>query len=265
MSRGGESAREMLTRRRTQPAEADGMTFDFTDKRIVIIGGSAGIGLATAKTLAGLGARVVIASRSQARLDAAMAQIGDGTEGRRLDVTDPRAIENFFDTVGPFDHLATTAAIGAVGMFLEIDPATVRTHIESKLWGQYFAARFGAPKLSAGGSITLFSGVVSRKPLRGATTAALAAGAIESFTRVLALELAPIRVNCVTPGITQTEVWSDLLTEARAREHLEHIGSALPVGRVGRADDVARAVVYLMSNGFATGSVIDVDGGHRVI
>jgi NAD(P)-dependent dehydrogenase (short-subunit alcohol dehydrogenase family) len=241
------------------------MTVDFKGKKIVIIGGSAGIGLATAEALAGLGAEIVIASRSKARLDAAAAQIGNGAVGHRLDVTDARAVEAFFEKVGGLDHLVTTAAAGAVGLFLEIDPAKARAHVESKLWGQYFAARFGAPKLRAGGSITLFSGVVSRKPLRGATTAALATGAIESFTRVLALELAPIRVNCVTPGITATEVWSELLTEAGARDHLENVGGALPVGRVGRADDIARAVVYLMSNEFATGSVVDVDGGHRLI
>jgi NAD(P)-dependent dehydrogenase (short-subunit alcohol dehydrogenase family) len=263
VSQGGEIASEAP--KRLRPSEEDKMTFDFTNKKIVIIGGSAGIGLAAAKALAGLGAQIVIASRSQARLGAATAEIGNGAAGHRLDVTDARAIESFFDTVGPFDHLATTAAIGAIGMFLEIDPAKARTHIESKLWGQYFAARFGAPKLRAGGSITLFSGVVSRKPLRGATTAALATGAIESLTRVLALELAPIRVNCVTPGITATGVWSELLTVAGARDHLERVGSALPVGRVGCAEDVARAVVYLMGNGFATGSVMDVDGGHRVI
>jgi NAD(P)-dependent dehydrogenase (short-subunit alcohol dehydrogenase family) len=241
------------------------MTSHFKGKKIVIIGGSAGIGLATAKALAGLGAEIVIASRSEARLAAAAAQIANGVVSRRLDVTDPLAIEAFFGTVGPFDHLATTAAAGAVGMFLEIDPAKARAHVESKLWGQYFAARFGAPMLRAGGSITLFSGVVSRKPLRGTTTAALATGAIESFTRVLALELAPIRVNCVTPGITATEVWSELLTEAGARDHLERVGRALPVGRVGQPDDVARAVIHLMSNGFTTGSVVDVDGGHGVI
>lgn len=241
------------------------MNFEFEHKTIVIIGGSAGIGLATAKALAGLGADIVIASRSKARLDAATAQIGNGAVGYELDVTNARAVEAFFDTVGPFDHLATPAAAGAVGMFLEIDPARARAHIESKLWGQYFAARFGAPKLRAGGSITLFSGVVSRKPLRGTTTAALATGAIESFTRVLALELAPIRVNCVTPGITETEVWKELLTEAGARDHLRNVGGALPVGRTGRADDIAKAVIYLMSNSFATGSVVDVDGGHHVI
>lgn len=241
------------------------MNFDFKHKKIVIIGGSAGIGLATAKALARLGGEIVIASRSKARLDAATAQIGNGAVGRELDVTDAQAIEAFFETVGPFDHLATTAAAGAVGMFLEIDPAKVRAHIDSKLWGQYFGARYGAPKLRAGGSITLFSGLVSRKPLRGTTTAALATGAIESLTRVLALELAPIRVNCVTPGITATEVWSDLLTEAGARDHLKNVGGALPVGRIGQADDIAKAVVYLMSNSFATGSVVDVDGGHRVI
>lgn len=241
------------------------MTLDFKDKKIVIIGGSAGIGLATAKALAGFGAKIVIASRSKARLDAAAAQIGNGAVGHQLDVTDVRAIEAFFGTLGPFDHLATPAAAGAVGMFLEIDPAKVRAHIESKLWGQYFAARYGAPMLREGGSITFFSGVVSRKPLPGATTAALATGAIESFARVLALELAPIRVNCVTPGIIATDVWTEMLTEAGARDHLTRIGGALPVGRVGQADDVARAVIYLMSNGFATGSVVDVDGGHRVI
>lgn len=241
------------------------MTFELEGKRIVIIGGSAGIGLATARAVAGLGAQVVIASRSRARLDAATAQIGNGAVAHQLDVTDARAIEAFFEAVGPFDHLATTAAVGAVGMFLEIEPARVQAHVESKLWGQYFAVRFGAPKLRAGGSITLFSGVVSRKPLRGTTTAALVTGAIESFTRVLALELAPIRVNCVTPGITATGVWSELLTDAGAREHLQNVAGVLPVGRVGRPDDVARAVVYLMGNGFATGSVVDVDGGHRVI
>jgi len=237
----------------------------YAGKRVVITGGSAGIGLATAKALAQQDAQVIIASRSREKLDRAKSVIGETCEAHVLDVSDENAVKRFFDDVGKLDHLVTPAAGGTLGPLLDLPTATARDVVESKLWGQYYTAKHAAPKLGNGASITFFSGIVSRKPMAGTSTYAIIAGAMESLTRCLALELAPIRVNCVTPGVIATSAWSDLMGEDEARKNFETVAATLPVGRVGTAEEVARAVLYLMANGYATGSVIDVDGGHRCV
>lgn len=230
-------------------------------KKVVITGGSSGIGLATAKELVAAGAQVVIAGRSAQKLEQASVMLGPLAETYTLDVTKEREVEDFFAKVGSFDHLVTAAGPEAGDKpVLQLQTAAARNMFESKFWGQYYAAKYGAPKLRDEASITLFSGWISRKPMVGLSTFAAIDGAIESLTRVLALELAPIRVNAVVPGAIETPLWHSI-PETQRREILDSFAVSLPVKRVGQAEDVSKAVLYLIDNGFTTGAVIDIDGG----
>lgn len=240
------------------------MSTRFTGKKIVVIGGTSGIGLRLADRLQHEGANVTVASRSEANRANARDVLGAQADIRTLDVTSESGVAAFFSGFPAIDHLVMTAAVAAAGPFLEQPVSAVRDLVESKFWGQFYGARYAAPKIPEGGSITLFSGIVARKPLAGMSAFASVAGAIESLTRVLALELAPVRINCITPGVVETPAWSFLPEPDRSRQ-LEAIGASLPVKRVGGPEDVADAAMMVMANGFMTGAVVDVDGGHHVL
>ncbi len=173
-------------------------------------------------------------------------------------------VRDFFAGIGTLDHLVTTAASGVTGSFLELDSAAAREVFESKFWGQYLAARYGAPRIEPGGSITMFAGVASEKPLPGLVAYAAVNGAIEGLCRTLALELAPVRVNVVSPGIVMTPAYAGMSEEER-HALFATLAGQLPVRRVGQPGDVAQTVLYLLRNGYTTGTVICVDGGHRLI
>lgn len=235
----------------------------FKDQRVVITGGASGIGLATAQVVVARGGEVVIASRDADRLAAAVSSLGPAATSHVLDVTDENAVATFFTRIGTFDHLVTAAAGTARGKVVELETAQARALFESKYWGQYHCAKYGIPNMRAAGSVTLFSGWLNRKPMAGTSTLATINGAIEALARTLALEVGPIRVNAVVPGMIDTPLWSARLTPEQQREHFANVGRGLPVGRAGTAEDVAHAVVYLMENGFTTGAVLDVDGGQK--
>lgn len=234
------------------------------EKKVVIIGGSSGIGLASAKAAAKAGAYVLIAGRSQGKLHKALMEIEGEAEARPIDVTQEGEVEKFFVEIGGIDHLVTTAASGAVGPFLEMESAAFRAVFESKFWGQYYAARFGAPCIRSGGSITLFAGVASEKPMPGLAAYAAVNGAIEGLCRTLAVELAPVRVNAVSPGIVMTPAYG-AMPEKERHAMFDALAGKLPVRRAGRPEDIAQTVLYLMRNGYATGTVATVDGGHRLV
>ncbi|MGP8051484.1 MAG: SDR family oxidoreductase [Desulfobaccales bacterium] len=231
------------------------------DQRIVIIGGSSGIGLATAKAAAALGAQVVIGGRSSEKLERARQEIGGQVTGLAVDVGEEAQIQTFFAEVGKFDHLTTPGSTLRGGPFLTLDSASARADFQSKFWGQYLAAKYGAPGLRPGGSMVLFSGMWSQRPPAGVATVAAINGAIESLARALAVELAPIRVNAVSPGLVDTPIFA-ALDPARREERFRAFSEAAPVKRVGRPEDVAEAVLYLMGNSFTTGSTLYVDGGY---
>lgn len=232
----------------------------FEGQRIVIIGGSSGMGLATAKMAAAEGAIVVIGSRSEEKLRQAKAQIRGKTEVLTMNIMDEESVKAFFDQVGKFDHLTTPGSEAAMGRFLELDTKTARAAFDSKFWGQYQAAKYGAPKIRAGGSITFFAGIWSQRPVPEGSVITAINSAVEGLGRALATELAPIRVNTISPGIVDTAIYSGM-PSGEKEAMFKEVAASIPAGRIGRPEDIAQTVLYLMSNGFTTGSTLYVDGG----
>jgi len=231
------------------------------DKKVVIIGGSSGIGFESAKQVISEGAEVIIASRSEGKLQNAIEQLGNKATAFTLDTTQEQQVQSFFEKVGKFNHLVVSAAETSGGSFLQTDTAQARQLFENKFWGQYYAAKYGAPKILPHGSITLFSGVVAYKSMVGSSILGAVNAAISNLGQTLALELAPIRVNIVSPGIIDTPSRSKMPEEDR-NQFYATVGNKLPVKRIGRAEDVAQSVLYLLQNSFVTGTVLHVEGGH---
>jgi NAD(P)-dependent dehydrogenase (short-subunit alcohol dehydrogenase family) len=236
-----------------------------TTQRIVITGITGGIAAATARRLVESGHDVVVSARDHDKLDAAIAEIGEGMTGHVMDVTDLDSVTAFFEAVGPFDHLVTPAASAMFAPLREMDFVAARRLIETKQWGQMLCVYEGAKRVSDKGSITLFSGTVTQKPLAGATGFAAAGAATEAAARIWAFELAPVRVNTIVPGIIETPIWGNLMPEDAAKATLDATAEALPVGRVGRPEDLAHGVEFLIGNGFVNGHALVIDGGHRLV
>jgi NAD(P)-dependent dehydrogenase (short-subunit alcohol dehydrogenase family) len=237
-------------------------------QRVVVIGGSSGMGLAVARAAAADGADVVMAARGKERLERARAAIGGTVRSQVLDARDEAAVGAFFEQLGALDHLVCTAhesgaGIGAMRPFPEMDIAAARRFMDGKFWSQVIAARYAVARLSPHGSITLVSGVASRKAMPRHTAIASVNGAIEAFARALAHEIRPRRVNVVAPGLTATPTYDALPDRDRAALFAAR-SAHLPVGRVGTPEDIAETVLYLMKSGYSTGTVVDIDGGHLV-
>jgi NAD(P)-dependent dehydrogenase (short-subunit alcohol dehydrogenase family) len=233
-------------------------------QRVVIIGGSSGIGLATAQRCAAEGASLVIASRQRSNLARAAKAIGGDVERRVLDFTREKKVQRLFAKIDKFDHLVITAAQGAVGHFLEIETQRVRNLFEDKFWGQHHCAKHGAPHMSERGSITFFSSLVSRLAFDQLSAMGAANGAIESLTKTLALELAPRRVNVVLPGAIDSPAHDWMPPEDR-RAWCEKMAARTVLGRLGTCEDVAQIVLFLIRNPYTTGQVVVVDGGHSLL
>ena len=228
-------------------------------KKVVVVGGSSGIGLATADMAKANGAEVVIASRNAEKVKAAADKIG--AKGIPADVTDDDSVSNLFRAIGPADHVVVSAAQLRTGPFKTVAMEDVRATLEAKLWGAWRCAR--AAEIRPGGSLTLVSGFLSIKPRPNSAIVSVANGALDSLIRALALELAPVRVNCVSPGIVDTPIRAAMPETAR-KEMLAKVAAGLPVGRVGLAEDIARQILAFMENGFMTGSIVYLDGGALV-
>ena len=185
-------------------------------KRVVVVGGSSGIGLAVAEAAASQGAKVVIASSNAERVQKAIKSISGQAQGQAVDVSDERAVEALFAKLGPFDHLVFTA-----GDSLHLrDLATTDLHqarraFELRYWAALAAVKYGSPHIRKGGSIVLTTGVAGRRPHKGWAVAASVCGTIEALTRALAVELAPIRVNDVSPGVVRTNLWQNMSADER--------------------------------------------------
>lgn len=233
--------------------------------KVVIVGGTSGMGLAGAQALAERGAHVVVVGRSEEKLRIALEQIIPKAEGHAVDFAVEQDVRSFFEKLGRFDHLVVTAGAGfRPAPFVEADTGLARKVLEGKFWVQYIAAKYGAQFINPGGSITLFSGVASRKPMKGAAALCANNGAIEALGRALAVELAPIRVNVISPGLVDTPLWHDMSEHDRI-SMFGHSAKVAPVGRVGTPGDIAQTIVYVVENGYTTGTVIDVDGGVQLV
>jgi len=239
------------------------MAMKLEGKRIVIIGGSSGIGLATARVAASEKAEVIIASRSEEKLSRARELIQGKVKALTVNVMDEGSVKAFFTKVGPFDHLTTPGSEAAMGMFLDLDTQAARKAFDSKFWGQYHAAKHGAPRIRPGGSITFFSGIWSRRPVPGASAIAAINSAVEGLARALAQEMAPIRVNVVSPGIVDTPIYAGMPEVAREAMFKE-AAAAIPVKRIARPQEIAEGVLYLMTSEYTTGTTLYVDGGRTL-
>ncbi|MBY7145111.1 SDR family oxidoreductase [Virgibacillus sp. NKC19-3] len=234
------------------------------NKKVVIIGGSSGIGLETAKLAVEQNAEVIIAGRSEDKLQQAKSEIGSNVTTHTLDFTKEKEVQAFFDKIGKLDSLVVTAGIATYGNFLEVDTSQDRDLFEGKFWGQYHVAKYAAPNLAEDGSITLFSGVVAYKAMEGASALSAVNAAVSGLGQTLALELAPVRVNVVSPGVIDTPSRYGMPEDER-KAFYDAVGGQLPMKRVGQPEDVAESVIYLLRNGFSTGEVLHVEGGHRLI
>jgi NAD(P)-dependent dehydrogenase (short-subunit alcohol dehydrogenase family) len=230
-------------------------------QRVIIIGGTSGLGFATAEAAAQEGAAVVVASSSRAKVDSAIARLPDGSEGHVLDLSNEEEVRAFFDRIGEFDHLVFTAGEALrLGMLNDTSLEQAKQFFNIRFWGAFIAAKYGSCKIRSGGSIILTNGIAGLRPAKGWTVAASITGAVESLTRALAIELAPIRVNLICAGFVKTELWNGM-PEAERNEMFDQAAQKLPAGRVGEAADLAEAYLYLMRERFSTGAVIVVDGG----
>lgn len=232
---------------------------------VVVIGGSSGVGLEVVRRAAGAGARVIAAARDGKKVNAALAGMGGTVSGTALDAGDRPALDAFFSEIGPIDHLVLTLSGGeGAGLFKSLDLDALRRGFEAKFWPQLHAAQASLGSLRPGGSITFVTAVSARIARPGTAGLGAINGALEAMIGTLARELAPSRVNAVSPGVIDTAWWSKLPAETRA-EVFDEQARTLPAGRVGQVEDVGHAVQFLMENGFVTGVVVECDGGLHLL
>ncbi|QLH42898.1 MAG: SDR family oxidoreductase [Coxiellaceae bacterium] len=232
-----------------------------SNKHVVIIGGTSGIGAATAKLAVEKGAYVTITGLNKGSVDKARKELGNKVEVKQLDITNESALQKFFNELDQIDYITTPGSAVPKGGFLTMDSVTAKSGFESKFWGQYNAAKYATPKIRTGGAIVFFSGVISRRPQSNLAIMASVNSAVEGLGRALAVELAPIRVNVLAPGIVDTPRYASLAENDRIAM-FDSLSKKLPVGHVGKPEELAEAVLFLMTNAFTTGATFYVDGGH---
>jgi len=231
---------------------------------VVVMGGTSGIGLATAERELRQGREVIVTGRDKRRLEAALERLGDGATGASVDAADEEAVQAFFAATGRIDHvvLAVTGNTAA-GPFAALALSELRAATEGKLVAQTVAAQAALKTLRPSGSLTFVTAGSSGAAIPGTAGLAAVNAAVEAMVPVLAVELAPIRVNAVSPGIIDTPWWNWLGADAR-RQTFDAYARSAPAGRVGRPEDIAEAIGYLIGNTFTTGVVLPVDGGSRL-
>ena len=230
--------------------------------RILVVGGTSGIGLATALAARRAGARVVVAGRSKEGLHRAR-EADAGLETLAVDMMGPE-LPGVVEDLGPLDHLVVTAADAVVGRIVDLDETRAQHVLASKVWGPCRVLRAALPHLSPEGSVTLFSGAASQRASPGFALGSAVNAAVEALAVSLAAELAPLRVNAVRPGVIDTPVWSERVPELRAQV-FGTLVPRLPSARAGTPGEVAEAVLYLMTSRYTTGTVLTIDGGYLLL
>jgi NAD(P)-dependent dehydrogenase (short-subunit alcohol dehydrogenase family) len=235
-----------------------------TDAKVVILGGSTGIGFATARAAIAEGAHVTIAGRSAEKLRLANAALANTADTAVLDVNEETAVRDFFQARDGIDHIFVTAGNPAHAPRLEIDTRLLRRAMDTRFMGALYAAKYGAPKMRRSGSLVFMSGSTSTVPLAGEPVVTASCAAVEAFARALAVDLAPLRVNAITPGYIETPFLDDILGE-RKEAVLAAAAAKLPAKRIGRVEEAADGVLFLMKNEYVTGIALLVDGGYHLV
>ncbi|HZC15369.1 MAG TPA: SDR family oxidoreductase [Caulobacteraceae bacterium] len=237
-------------------------------KRIVVVGGSSGIGFAVAKGALAEGAEVVVGSSRAANVDAAVERLGQGASGHAVNVRDEANVAAFFERIGPFDHLAFTAGDwvgwGVASHLAETDLEAAKDRSAVRYWGAIAAVKHGSKTIAPDGSITLTNGTVAHRPRKGGPLSTAMAGSIEFLVRGLAVDLAPVRVNGVCPAMIRTDVWNSIVQE-NGEEAFNRMTARQPIPRIGEPAEVAEAYLYLMRGTYTTGQILVVDGGATLV
>jgi len=234
-------------------------------KTVIVIGGSSGMGLATAKAALAEGANVTVTGRTREWLDAARAESGGRIRTAAVDAADEVGMRSFFDEFAQIDHVYVTAAALLYGPKLEPDSSALRAAMDTRFWGCFYSAKYAVPKMPPDGSITFTTGTATRKPMPSGSVVTASCGAVEAFARGLAVDLAPIRVNVIAPGLIATPLHERRGGKEAAAKRLEQMAARLPLKRVGRPEDIADAVLFLMKNQFVTGITLTIDGGGLLV
>lgn len=239
--------------------------YSLQDEHVVVVGGSSGIGLATAVHAHRLGAKVTIASRSLDRLEAARKQVGERCAIVEANAQNEESMARLFEVAGKIDHIFFCAGGHPKALVRDAKVSEIRSGLDERIWGAFFVSKYGSPKLRRDGSITFITGVGVFKPgVSGESIVVAGAGAVDAFTRSMARELAPIRVNSLSPGACDTALTRKLCGDA-----FEQMSAAwankIPVGRVGTPDDIAHAAMFLMTNTYVTGSTLHIEGGYLLV
>jgi NAD(P)-dependent dehydrogenase (short-subunit alcohol dehydrogenase family) len=235
------------------------------DQTVLVVGRGTGIARAITLLARGEGARIVVAGRDKARLADAYADIADRQiSAEVLDITDDASIAALAERLGPLDQVVSTASARARGNLADLQRENLRLSFDTKVIGPTMLAKHFAQQINPGGSFVLFSGVHAFKHNVGYLGVGITNGAVDFLTRWLAVELAPIRVNAISPGVIDTGAWDSLGAEGK-RDYFEHISAANPARRIGTPDDIASAVLFAMTNTFMTGVTLKVDGGEPLV
>jgi NAD(P)-dependent dehydrogenase (short-subunit alcohol dehydrogenase family) len=234
------------------------MALSLKDSTVVIIGRGSGIARGIALAAANEGARVVVAGRHPDQLEESYPDGGFAVE--RVDLTDEQSIEGFAERIGRVDHLVSTASSRARGALRELDREAIQRSFDTKVIGPVMLAKHFVDRFNPGGSFTFFSGVAAFKPTIGYLGVAITNGAADFLGRSLALEMAPVRVNAISPGVIDTGIWDSLGEEGKS-DYFEHFRTHNPARRIGTVDDITEAVLFAMTNEFLTGTTLRVDGG----
>jgi NAD(P)-dependent dehydrogenase (short-subunit alcohol dehydrogenase family) len=235
-------------------------TLSLADKRVVVVGGSSGIGFAVAELAHELGATVVIASSTRAKVDAAVGRLGNAT-GDLVDLRQEASIVAFLERIASFDHLAITGGDSDPRRFAsteDLDLAVAHEAFEARVFGSLAFIKYCSNKIVPGGSITLTSGVLAHRPRKGSPLPTATVGAVEQLVRGFAVDLAPLRINGVCPGLTLTE-------SVTSMDRVAALTAGLPLRRAATPAEVALAYVYLMLNNYVTGQILPVDGGGLLV
>ena len=235
------------------------MTGSLKDQTVLVIGRGSGLARAVALAAQDAGAQVIAAGRSREALAAAYA--GEpGIRTETVDVTDEPSIAALGERFGTLDHVVSTASARARGRVADLDRDAIRLSFDTKVIGPLMLAKHLAPRMNTSGSFVLFSGVAAAKIAVGTLGVAITNAAADTLARSLALELAPIRVNAISPGVIDTGAW-DAFGEKGKADYFADISTRNPARRIGTPDDIAAAVLFALTNTFLTGQTLHIDGG----